>query len=377
MGSVTRTPLEPDVPAEPSRDRHVRAALLAALRSGSWDGYDGPHVPELQQRLAEFHQVELAYTCCSGTFAVELALRAAGVRPGDEVLLAGYDFPGNFRSIEAIGARPVLVDIEPTSWCLDPEQMQRALEQHDPRAVVVSHLHGTLADMRAICHLAEQRGVAVIEDACQATGATVQGRAAGSWGDVGVLSFGGSKLLTSGRGGAILTSRPEIVQRAKIHCEQGNHAFPLSELQAAVLLPQLGQLPQRNQFRRQAVRRLLDELSQHEVPGWFASADTRGDASYYKLGWLLPPEYTADSRERLLDRLRAGLASPADTGLVGEGFRGFVRRSSRRCIRVGDLGHSRAAAARTLLIHHVSLLRPSSYLRQLAAALHQAAERTT
>src|SRR5205823_4882353 len=106
----------------------------------------------------------------------------------------------------------------------------------------------------------------VIEDAAQAPGALVQGRKAGTWGDVGVLSFGGSKLLTAGRGGAILSSCADIVQRIRAWTFRGNHINPLSELQAAVLLPQLDKLDERNQQRWQSVQLLRNYLT--DVPGF-------------------------------------------------------------------------------------------------------------
>src|SRR5262249_4920495 len=149
-----------------------------------------------------------------------------------------YDFPGNFRAIEAIGARPVLVDLAAGAWTLDVEQVLAAISSQT-KAIIVSHLHGSLADMRRLREIADERGLAVVEDACQVPGARVEGKAAGSWGDCGVFSFGGSKLLTAGRGGAVVTNRDEVVQRIKIYCERGNDAFPMSELQAAVLEPQI------------------------------------------------------------------------------------------------------------------------------------------
>src|SRR5439155_13714733 len=150
-----------------------------------------------------------ALACGSGTFAVELALRALKVQPGDEVALAAYDYPGNFLTLHALGARPVLVDVSPGNAVLDVTQLAAALTP-EVRAVIVSHLHGGLAPMRAITELVRSRGVAVVEDACQCPGAVVEGRPTGAWGDAGVLSFGGSKLLTAGRGGAILTPHAGI-----------------------------------------------------------------------------------------------------------------------------------------------------------------------
>src|SRR5688572_26481449 len=137
-------PLVP--PPWPPPDEEVRQALAAAYADGSWGKYDGPHGQLLAARLREMHQVEHVLLCSSGTIAVELALRGLKVGPGDEVILAGYDFSGNFRAIEAVGARPVLVDLAAGTWTIDPEQVALAAAK-ESKAVIISHLHGSLADM--------------------------------------------------------------------------------------------------------------------------------------------------------------------------------------------------------------------------------------
>src|SRR3989440_8110529 len=143
---------------------------------------------------------------------------------------------------------PVLVDVAPDNWNLAPERLAAALGP-STRALIVSHLHGGLVPVRAVTALAAEHGVRVVEDAAQVPGAVVQGRRAGTWGDVGVLSFGGSKLLTAGRGGALLTRRPDVHQRARTVLHRANAVCPLSELQAAVLIPQLDELDGRNARR--------------------------------------------------------------------------------------------------------------------------------
>jgi perosamine synthetase len=350
-------------PCWPPDDVLVREALLAALADGSWGRYHGPHVERLTRSLGELFESPFVLPCCSGTFAVELALRAAGVAAGDEVLLAGYDFPGNFRAIEAIGARPVLVDIDPASWAIDHRRLVEARSERT-RAVIVSHLHGGLAAMREVMAAAADCGLSVIEDTCQCPGAVVQGRLAGTWGDCGVLSFGGSKLLTAGRGGALLTRDAAAHQRAKIFCERGNHAFPLSELQAAVLLPQLGPLAQRNGQRAAAVARLLARLE--NAPG-LAARVTALEAShpaYYKVGFLYDSAAAGGrNREQFI------VATQAEGVAIDAGFRGFGLRGTRRCRVSGELGASRRAAEAALVLHHPVLLEPLETIDRVAEAI--------
>jgi dTDP-4-amino-4,6-dideoxygalactose transaminase len=283
-----------------------------------------------------------------------------GIGPGDEVLLGAYDFPGNFRAVEAVGALPVLVDLDPGTRTIDPDAAADAWTPAT-RALIATHLHGGVADMPRLTRLAHDRGGTVLEDACQMPGAVVAGLPAGTSGDAGCLSFGGSKLLTAGRGGAVVTPRGDIAQRAKVACHRGNHAWPLSELQAAALLPQLERLPARHACRLAAAERLLDRLNL--VPG-LVPPDLRlpqTEPAYYKLGFL----YDADSlggftRAEFIAAVRAeGIA-------VDAGFRGFLSRSARRCRRPDRLPVAEAAAASTVLLHHPVLLEPLEVIDRVA-----------
>jgi len=357
-------------PVWPRPNEAVRSALAAAYTDGSWGRYHGPHCQRLRELLAEMHGVRHAWLCSSGTIAVELALRGLKVGTGAEVILAGYDFPGNFRAIEAIGARPVLVDLTPGTWTLDVDQVAAAISPVT-KTIVVSHLHGSLADMQRLRELADQRGLAIVEDACQVPGATIGGRLAGSWGDCGILSFGGSKLLTAGRGGAIITDREDVLQRIKIFCERGNDAFPLSELQAAVLIPQIPQLPAANAQRLFAVRSLLTAsaglpgLSPLDLP-----QNPQDQPAFYKLPWLLVGNDDAcDSPQFEQVRRRFIEALQAEGVAIDEGFRGFARRTSQRCRVVGDLAHARRAAVGTVLLHHPVLLEPAQTIARVGQAI--------
>jgi dTDP-4-amino-4,6-dideoxygalactose transaminase len=351
-------------PSWPPADATIRDALMAAFAAGDWGRYHGPYVERLESCLASYHKVAHAMTCCSGTFAVELALRGLKIGDGDEVIVAGYDFSGNFRSIEAVGARPVLLDIDPSSSCLDVDTVRSAI-QPATRAVIVSHLHSGIAPMAELCALADEADLRVVEDACQIPGGRVEGRVAGTWGDVGVLSFGGSKLLTAGRGGAIITSREDVYQRAKIFRERGNDAFPLSELQAAVLLPQLEELDAKNETRRANVERLLAGCSPLERLNSVNGMPQDSAASYYKVAWWFDEQGGTATRDEFITAMRAeGVA-------VDVGFRGFTRRGARRCRRVGALQHAARAADQTVLLHHPVLLEDAATIDRVTSAFQK------
>jgi perosamine synthetase len=367
------TPAIPEgPPAWPPRIEAVQAALAAAYADGSWGKYHGPHCERLKQLLRELCGSRHVWLCSSGTIAVELALRGLKIGAGDEVILAAYDFPGNFRAVEAIGARPVLVDLAADTWILDVEQVAAAVSPQT-KAVIVSHLHGSLADMRRLREMADEPGLAIVEDACQVPGAVVAEKTAGSCGDCGVFSFGGSKLLTAGRGGAVVTNREDILQRIKVYCERGNDAFPMSELQAAVLEPQIPLLAAANQQRGRAVRTLLDacrgleRLLSLQMP-----VAGENEPAFYKLPWLLTGNNDAcDSPQ--FEQLRSAFiaAMQAEGVAMDEGFRGFARRSNQRCRVVGELANARRAAAGTVLLHHPVLLEPEETIRRLGQAIRK------
>lgn len=363
-------------PIWPRPSTAVQASLAAAYADGSWGRYHGPHVERLKAALGTLCGCEFAWPCSSGTIAVELALRGLKVGPGDEVVLAAYDFPGNFRAIEAIGARPVLVDLTPNTWAIDPEQVEAAISS-ETKAIIASHLHGALADMPRLKTIAARSGIGLLEDACQAPGALIGGRPAGSWGDCGVLSFGGSKLLTAGRGGAIVTHREEILQRIKIYAERGNDAFPLSELQAAVLLPQLAELEASNTVRKQSVETLLRACG--KLPGLaplpLPSERLLDRPAFYKLGWFVGSDAPGESPTELGGpRERFVAAVQAEGVALDVGFRGFVRRSHQRCHTIGELTHARRAASQTAIMHHPVLLESTETLCRVSQALRKVAE---
>jgi len=345
------TPVRPaGPPTWPFYDEDIALAVQAAVEDGSWGRYHGPHVPELTRQLAEYQQREHAILTSSGTAAVELALRGLKVGPGDEVILAAYDFKGNYQDVLIVGATPVLIDIDPTNGNMDVAQLEQAVSEITA-AIIVSHLHGGMTPMRPVMDFAQAYGLGVIEDACQMPGARIEGHWAGSWGDVGVLSFGGSKLLTAGRGGALVTDRADVAQRISLYTQRGNEAYPLSELQAAALIPQLTKLDGANALRAENVVKLCDEL--RDVKGLIPLRNIDGDCEpgYYKLGfWYDPAGFDGLSREQFSAAMRAeGIA-------IDPGFEGLHKiHSARRYRGVGELIQATAAHERMLVLHHPAL----------------------
>jgi dTDP-4-amino-4,6-dideoxygalactose transaminase len=359
-------PVRPQGPPPwPAADDDVREALLAAYADGSWGKYHGGRVERLEGRLAEYHHVGHALACGSGTFAVELALRALKVGAGDEVVLAAYDYPGNFLGVHAVGATPVLADVDPGNWNLAPARLAEALGPRT-RAVIASHLHGGVVPMREVTELAAAHGVRVVEDAAQCPGAVVQGRRAGAWGDAGVISFGGSKLLSAGRGGALLTRHADVYQRARLAQHRGNAVCPLSELQAAALLPQLNKLDARNARRARQVRLLAQRLA--EFPGLrpFANGVDDAQPGYYKVGLRYDEQAFGVPRERFCAALRAeGVA-------LDEGFRALhAGRSPSRFRPAGELAEATRAHRGAVVLHHPLLLGGEAEVAEVVLAVRK------
>lgn len=349
-------PLQADGPPPwPVLDPSITAALQAVAEDGSWGRYHGPHLERLCSWIAEFHSTEHIIPCASGTVAVELALRGLNVGPGHEVLLSAYDFQGNYRDILTVGATPVLVDLDPLTGQIDLDQLSLGVTSQT-RAILVSHLHGSIVDMPRLMAIAREHKSPVIEDACQMPGAVIAGRLAGTWGDVGIWSFGGSKLLTAGRGGALFTNRADVAQRIRLYTQRGNEAYPLSEIQAALLLPQCEQLVARNAQRLQRMEELQAEWARTapELTGLTPFKVTVSDSQpgYYKYGlWYEPEAWGGLSREEFCAAMRTeGFA-------LDPGFRSLHLIHSRSRFRtVGELPHATRADGRIVVWHHPWLI---------------------
>lgn len=352
-------------PAWPRSTPAVEAALESAFASGAWGHYRGPNVPAFELDLLRFHGVPEVLTCASGTLAVEAALRALSVGPGDEVILAAYEFESTFLTLHAIGAKPVLIDVHAQNWNLDPAKIEAAITPAT-KAIICSHLHGGIVPIREIMEIAAKHNLRVVEDAAQATGATVQGKPAGTWGDVGTLSFGGSKLLSAGRGGAILTGG-RFHHHAKLWLARGIQQWAaLSELQAAVLRPQLAELPAANAHRAVNVARILAGIAEKEVQGLvpFVNSVPASTPAFYKVGFQFDEAAFGLPRDLFVRALRAeGIA-------FDEGFRALhVNRSPSRFVVAGDLHEATRAHHGCVILHHPILLGTPEDADQVANAI--------
>ena len=351
-----------ELPTWPPAWQNVAESVNRALANGSWGRYHGLPLQEFVSDFADFTGVSHVWPCSSGTIAVELGLRGLAVRSGDEVIMGGYDFPGNFRAVEAVAATPMLVDVCENGFVISASEVEAAINSRT-KAVVVSHLHGQLADVHAIRAICEPRRIAVLEDACQVPGATVNGCPAGSLGDVGIFSFGGSKLLTAGRGGAVVTRRDDVIQRIRISAERGNDAYPLSALQAAALKPQLETVQARHLQRIASAHRLRGALKDSAI---FSCTPDLWNDEWSPAFFKFPVQVASEFDRQTLIEILVAEGVPADSG-----FRGFIRRSGRRCQRTGTLDNARIAADKTILLHHPFMIGETGLTDQVIQAFQK------
>lgn len=356
----------PGPPTWPRPDASVTAALEHCALSGHWGKYDGENCRRLRERLGEFHIAEYVALCSSGTVGIELALRGLNICSGDEVLLAGYDFKGNFLTVLTVGATPVLVDLDPQTGQLDPQRAARAIGPKT-RAIIASHLHGGVVDMPALRRLADAHRLAIIEDACQMPGAKLGSFRAGMQGDVGVISFGGSKLLTAGRGGAVLTNRIDVMTRLRRYSFRGNDAYPLSELQAAVLIPQLEQLDSRRADRQRRVGELCELLADVRTLTLIHVGSTTNAPDFYKVGFRYHEEACGG-----LSRDLFAAAMQAEGVALFPGFRSLHRIHARSRFRqIDELSEATRADSDWLVLHHPVLLEGSDAIHEIVTALRK------
>lgn len=260
-----------------------RAAMLRALDSGALvsNAEGESEVAGLEREFAELTGVDHCSGVANGTVAITLALSALGIGAGDEVLVPALTFIGTPLGVVHAMAAPVFVDVDPVSFNMDPASAAAAISPRT-RAIVVVHLHGLPAEMTALRELADRHGLALVEDAAQAHGATYEGRAAGSLGDLGCFSLNATKNLpTCGEGGLVTTDNPELAQGVAMRRQFGEDIderrgrsytaqvlgwnAKLNPIQAAFTRSQLQRLRDYDRRREENVRRLLGRLD--ELPG--------------------------------------------------------------------------------------------------------------
>ncbi len=346
---------------EPMIDENEERLVLAAIREKNFSRYIGSHSPDLETSLrlpsaeaaaieADWHflggpnvrafaaefaaafDVPFAVPVSSATTGLSIALGAAGIAPGDEVILPAISFSATASAILLFNAIPVFADVDPLSFCLNPAAVEAAVTPAT-KAILPVHLLGNLADMDALLDIAERHGLMVIEDAAQAPGAHWRDARAGTLGNAGVFSFQQSKNIMTGEGGMIVTRDAEIARRARLILNHGEVAFDdaasardlaniiglnarLPELSAALGRAQLAKLDMVNDWRTRNADTLRQELA--NLPGLAPALSQRAEGGSARevphvFAALFDAAAMGISRDRFVAALRAE-GVPVGTG---------------------------------------------------------------
>ena len=269
--------------ARPDLGPRERAYVEECLQT-AWISSAGPFVRRFESAYAAACGVTHGVACSSGTTALHLALTAAGVGAGDEVIVPAWTFVATANAVVHAGATPVLADVDPVSWGMDPAEAARKITRRT-RAIIAVHLYGQPADIPALRRLARRRGLLLVEDAAEAHGAEIGGRRVGSLGDVGCFSFFANKILTTGEGGILITRIRRLAERARLLRDHGmgrrrywhsvvGYSYGLGNLQAAIGLAQVERFDELLKRKDAIAARSAARLS--EIPGIALPSDRPG-----------------------------------------------------------------------------------------------------
>ncbi len=344
------------VPLSAPHFRGNEWAYVKECLDTEWVSSVGAYVDRFERELAERVEMPHGVATANGTSALHIALKVAGVEPGDEVPVSSLTFIAPINAIRYLGAVPVFLDSEEATWQMDPEALRAYLEGCDRdegavrnratgrrvRALVPVHILGNPVRMEPVMELAERYGLPVIEDATESLGATYGGRPVGSWGAMSCFSFNGNKLLTCGGGGALLARDEAQACRAKhlttqakadpleyVHDEVG-YNYRLTNLQAALACAQLEQIETFLERKRRIAARYREAI--RDLPGVQAMPETENARSAWWLFTIrLGEEARLGSRELVASLSARGLQSrplwqpnhlsPAHRDVVPEGLR--------------------------------------------------------
>ena len=294
-----------------------------------WISSAGPFVSRFEDAVASYVGAPHAVAVVNGTAAIHLALTTLGIRPGDEVIVSTLTFIASVNAIQYAGAVPVFMDADPATYQMDAGKLARFLatecEQRDGacfnrrsgrrvRAIVPVHILGLACDIERIVAVAREHGIAVMEDAAEAMGVRVNGRHAGTFGDIGIFSFNGNKIITTGGGGILATANADLARHAKylstqakndeleyVHHEIGFN-YRLTNIQAAIGLAQMEQLDAFVAERRATAAAYTRGLA--GVPGLRLMTAPRGvDATFWLYTVLMPEGTTLERRKAVLRAL--------------------------------------------------------------------------
>lgn len=298
--------------AEPSLGEEELRNVIEAVKSG-WISSKGHFIGKFEEEFARYIGVQHGIATSSGTTALHLALVALGIGPGDEVIIPDLTFASAANAIIYTGARPVLVDVHPDYWCLDPKKIEGNMTSKT-KAIIVVHLYGHPCNMNLINKVAQKQGIYTVEDCAEAHGTEYKGRKVGIFGDVSCFSFYGNKIITTGEGGMCLTNDNELSEKMRILRDHGmvpekrywheliGFNYRMTNMQAAVGIAQLKKL---DKFikRRREIAKVYNELLE-DVKGLTLPPEMPWAKNVYWLYSMLVDKRTYGvNRDKLAEKL--------------------------------------------------------------------------
>ena len=289
--------------------------MVQRVLDSNWIAPFGPEVRAFEAEFAELVGVRHALAVSSGTAALHLALRLAGVKPGDHVLCSTLTFIASANPIVYLGGIPVLIDSEPDSWNIDPDLVEAELEERArlgalPKAMVVVDVFGQSADYDRLLSICERYEVKVVEDAAEALGATYKGRPVGSLGQFGAFSFNSNKIVSTSQGGMLVSKDSELIEAASFLASQAKdpaahyqhstagYNYTMSSVLAAVGRAQLKVLPDRIESRRSNFIRYREQLG--HLPGiGFMPEAAYGRSTRWLTCITVDPQQAGTTREEI------------------------------------------------------------------------------
>lgn len=304
----------------PVYDEAEEKALLRVLHTKNWGGFPSPNTEatKFAADFASFQDAKYGICAANGTVTLEIALRAAGIHAGDEVIVPPLTFMATAQAVVTLNAIPVFADIDPETYCIDPKQIEKAITEKT-KAIIPVHLGCRIADLDAILEIARKHNLIVIEDCAHAHGGKWKGKGVGSYGHLGSFSMQSSKLLTAGEGGAILTSDEQLMQKCQslVNCGRKEAGYKdweghlqgwnyrITEWQAAILQEQLKKLPELNRQRTANIKVVYDFLERFEgIKPLFKDNRITDEANYQLILRFQPEIWDSITKDQFIVALQ-------------------------------------------------------------------------
>lgn len=302
----------------PLLDGNEKKYLIECIETG-WISSEGPFVQRFEEEMGVFSQRKHGIAVCNGTAALEIAVKALGIGPGDEVILPTFTIISPAQAISKLGAKPILVDSDPATWNMDVSQIEAKITAKT-KAILVVHIYGLPVDMDPVLELCKKYNLKLIEDAAEMHGQTYKGKPCGSFGDVSIFSFYPNKHITTGEGGMVVTNNDELAEKCRsyrnlcfkpeqrfVHDEIGWN-YRMTNLQAALGVAQLERITafvEKKHWIGRSYASLLSNMSEHLILP--PASTSYSNNIYWVFGLILKDHIRINAKELIAELGKSGI----------------------------------------------------------------------